>query len=238
MLDTDNRRSLPARTGVRPRPPDEEDAPLVSRETVVHNRHLCLENDHARRMAPMTKQSWQPPHTNRITRGQNKISAHALLIMATALASTTSDPFTYVETMYSPQHEHWKRAMEAECTSIQLDNTSSTANSREARQLRVNPIGSKWVYKTKHNPDGTIPYNAHPVIEGYEQADFGETYAAVGKLTTIRYLISQVGMHVWNIKHLDVITALLNPEVDDDDIYMMMPEGWLEGLNAPTIVVR
>jgi len=35
-----------------------------------------------------------------------------------------------------------------------------------------------------------------------------------------------------------VATAFLNPEVDDDDIYMTLPEGWPEGLNAPTIVVR
>jgi len=38
--------------------------------------------------------------------------------------------------------------------------------------------------------------------------------------------------------HLDVVTAFLNPEIDDDDIYMTLPEGWPEGLNAPKIVVR
>jgi hypothetical protein len=104
--------------------------------------------------------------------------------------------------------------------------------------LRVKPIGSKWVYKTKHNPDGTIRYKARLVIKGYEQTDFGETYAPVGKLTTFRYLISLVGKYGWNIDHLDVVTAFLNPEVDDDDIYMTLPAGWPEGLNAPTIVVR
>jgi esterase/lipase superfamily enzyme len=42
----------------------------------------------------------------------------------------------------------------------------------------------------------------------------------------------------WNMDHLDVVTAFLNPEIDDDDIYMTLPEGWLEGLNAPKIIVR
>jgi len=39
---------------------------------------------------------------------------------------------------------------------------------------------------------------------------------------------------------LDVVTAFLNPEVDDDDIYMVLPEGWPEGLDAhaPPIIVR
>jgi hypothetical protein len=37
---------------------------------------------------------------------------------------------------------------------------------------------------------------------------------------------------------LDVVTAFLNPEIDDDDIYMTLPGGWHQGPYAPTIVVR
>jgi len=68
--------------------------------------------------------------------------------------------------------------------------------------------------------------------------DFGETYAPVGKLTTFRYLISLIGRYGWNMDHLDVVTAFLNPEIDDDDIYMTLPERWPEGSNAPKIVGR
>jgi hypothetical protein len=85
--------------------------------------------------------------------------------------------------------------MEEECMSILLNITFTTVNSREARQLQVKPIGSKWVCKAKHNPDGTIRYKAHLVVEGCEQTDFGETYAPVGKLITSQYLISLVGKH-------------------------------------------
>jgi len=38
--------------------------------------------------------------------------------------------------------------------------------------------------------------------------------------------------------HLNVVTAFLNPEIDDDDIYMTLPEGWPEGSNAPKIIIR
>jgi len=42
---------------------------------------------------------------------------------------------------------------------------------------------------------------------------------------------------------MDVVTAFLNPDVDDDDIYMVLPEGWPEGHEdtrtyAPSIIVR
>jgi len=38
--------------------------------------------------------------------------------------------------------------------------------------------------------------------------------------------------------HFDVVTTFLNPKIDYDDIYMTLPEGWPEGLNAPKIIVR
>ena len=52
-----SRRSLPACTGVRSHPSDEEVAPPVSRETVVYNRHLHRINDTACQAAAMTKKS-------------------------------------------------------------------------------------------------------------------------------------------------------------------------------------
>jgi len=63
-------------------------------------------------------------------------------------------------------------------------------------------------------------------------------YAPVGMLTTFQYLISLIGRYVWNMDHLDVVTALLNPEMNDNDIYMTLPDGGPEGLNAPKIIVR
>jgi len=38
--------------------------------------------------------------------------------------------------------------------------------------------------------------------------------------------------------HLDVVTTFLNPKIDNDDIYMTLPEGLPEGLNTPKIIVR
>jgi len=35
-----------------------------------------------------------------------------------------------------------------------------------------------------------------------------------------------------------VVTTFLDPEVDDDHIYMTLTKGWPEGLNTPTIIVR
>jgi len=77
-------------------------------------------------------------------------------------------------------------------------------------------------------------------MKGYQQTEYGETYAPVGKLNTFRYLIYIIGKSGTRLKmdHLDVVTPCLNPEIDDDNIYMTLPEGWPEGSNALRIVVR
>jgi hypothetical protein len=98
--------------------------------------------------------------------------------------------------MESPQRTHWKIAMEEESTSILLNNTFSALNSPEAWQLQVKLIASKWVYKTKYNTDGSTWYKAQLVISGCEQMDFGKTYARVGNLTSLQYVISLIGRYV------------------------------------------
>jgi hypothetical protein len=69
--------------------------------------------------------------------------------------ASAADSYTHAEAMASPQRNHWERAMQAESTSILLNNTFSTLNFRETRQLHVMPIASKWVYMTERNPDGS-----------------------------------------------------------------------------------
>jgi len=57
-------------------------------------------------------------------------------------------------------------------------------------------------------------------------------------VTSFRNLISLVGKSGWNIDHFDVVTTFLNPEVDDEDIYVTLPDGGPEGLNVPTTIAQ
>jgi len=51
-------------------------------------------------------------------------------------------------------------------------------------------------------------------------------------LTTLRYLLSLAAQNQWNIDHLDVVTAFLNPDIDAE-VYMQIPDG-IEWLEAPS----
>ena len=121
--------------------------------------------------------------TNRercVTRS-HRLTEHTVLVAN----PSNSDPKSYREALNSPLFKHWKSAMQEEYVSLMENNAFTLVKYTESK-----PIGCKWVYKTKNYPDGTPRYKARLVVKRYEQVkgiDFDETYAPVGKLTTLCY---------------------------------------------------
>jgi len=56
--------------------------------------------------------------------------------------------------------------------------------------------------------------------------DYGETYACIGYLTSVRLLIRLAVQKNWKIDRFDVVTALLNFNVNDNTLFMELREGW------------
>jgi hypothetical protein len=189
-----------------------------SRDEITTNRSIRRQINSVRRTAAATKKSKAPAiiPTDRITRSWTRANAQVNVseLIHSALASTAvnDDPRTYDEAMTGPLKHEWEAAILEEANSIQRNETFTIINDLNRNySTATKPIGSKWVFKTKRNPDGSTRYKARLVIKGYEQTDYGETYAPVGKLTTFRILISLAAREGWIIDHLDVVTAFLNP---------------------------
>nr|CAE02415.2 OSJNBa0095E20.2 [Oryza sativa Japonica Group] len=138
-------------------------------------------------------------------------------------------PRTIEEAHSSPDADYWKEAVRSEMDSIMSNGTWEVVE----HPYGCKPVGCTWVFKKKLRPDGTIEkYKARLVAKGYTQKegeDFFDTYSLVARLTTIRVLLALATSHGLLIHQMDVKTAFLNGELEEE-IYMDQPDGYvLEG---------
>ena len=136
------------------------------------------------------------------------------------------DPKTFKEAMASRDSAFWKDAIQDEMDSIMSNHTWELVDLPHGSK----PIGCKWVFKRKYNSDGTLnTYKARLVAKGFRQKegiDYFDTYAPVARITTIRVLFALASLHNLYVHQMDVKTAFLNGDLDEE-IYMEQPEGFV-----------
>ena len=79
------------------------------------------------------------------------------------------EPTSYQEALSQDDTGKWAEAINAELHSLELNDTWEYVS----EQVGMKPIGCKWVFKTKTNPDSSKRYKARLVIKGFEQTDYG-----------------------------------------------------------------
>lgn len=135
---------------------------------------------------------------------------------------TENEPATFEEAI---RNEEWMNAMEEELNSIERNHTWDLVSLPPGKKA----IPVKWVFKIKLKPDGSIAkYKARLVAKGFLQQagiDFGEVFAPVARLETIRLITAIASQRKWSLHQMDVKSAFLNGPLDEE-VYVQQPPGF------------
>jgi len=144
--------------------------------------------------------------------------------------TTVAEPRSYAE---ASSHDCWIKAMQVELKALQQNHTWILTPLPPHKKA----IGCRWVYKVKHNADGTIErYKARLVAKGYTQQeglDYLDTFSPVAKLTTVRMLLALAALRKWHLRQLDVNNAFLHGDLNEE-VYMKPPPGLI--MDNPNLV--
>lgn len=142
--------------------------------------------------------------------------------------AVNNEPTTLEEALASEQGELWQQAMDEEMSSLLANNTWTL----EKPPASVKPIPVKWVFKVKRDATGNVErYKARLVAKGFHQRegiDYEEVFAPVSKYTTLRTLLALAASQDLEIHQLDIKTAFLNGELEED-VWIKQPPGYESG---------
>lgn len=99
------------------------------------------------------------------------------------------------------------------------------------RPTDKNVVSVKWIYRLKTDSNGiVVRHKARLVARGFAQqygVDYLETFAPVSRHETIRLLLAVAAQRKWKLFQLDVKSAFLNGELEEE-IYVEQPLGFEE----------
>ncbi|CAD7003740.1 unnamed protein product [Ceratitis capitata] len=156
-------------------------------------------------------------------RGRPRKRRHFLNMMK---AADVEIPITVSEAMNSKYVKQWTSAMQKEFDALVKRNTWSLVDLPAGEK----PIGCKWVYSVKQNADGSVQrFKSRLVAKGCSQQfgiNFNETFSPVVRYATIRLVIALACEYNLHLHQLDVSSAYLNSELQDD-VYVKQPENFV-----------
>nr|KAJ0204246.1 hypothetical protein LSAT_V11C500273960 [Lactuca sativa] len=136
---------------------------------------------------------------------------------------TTLEPTAHNQASKDPK---WRSAMDSEFNALIQNNTWELVPASNHT-----PIGCKWVFRIKRNPDGSISkYKARLVAKGFLQQygkDYFDTFSPVTKPVTIRTVLSIALSNNWPLRQLDVNNAFLHGTLHEE-VFMTQPPGYTD----------
>ena len=172
----------------------------------------------------ITPPSSPDPDSSHTTLLNESFLSTPLPFLCNRLYDLNKPPNSYHEATTRPDSAVWLAAMQREYDSLQ----SRKAFERTSLPPGRKAIGVRWTFDYKYNPDGSIirgKEKARLVAQGFSQRpeDYGETYAPVVKLSSVRILLAFANHFDLEIMSFDVKTAFLHARLPYDIFVKQIP---------------
>lgn len=159
--------------------------------------------------------------SNRVRAAPDRYDPSAYSYAAPAL---TDEPQSVAEVKRRPDMELWEESMNAELTALAEKNVFEWSDLPPGRKA----LPSRWVFKIKRTQTGAVEkYKSRIVAKGFMQqegVDYHDVFAPGSSLTTLRMLLSIAADQDLELHQLDVKTAFLNGDLQEE-VYLMPPTG-------------
>jgi hypothetical protein len=154
------------------------------------------------------------------------IPYHNALKHTFVAGTDASKPKSFWEAMQRPDANLWYKAAVKEMQAHIKNGTWELVKLLPGRKA----IGSKWVFKVKHNTNGSIKrYKARLVAQGFSQRpsiDFDKTFAPTAKWAALHTIFALAALEDWELELIDISNAYLNSKLRNVEVYMRQPKGF------------
>jgi hypothetical protein len=144
-----------------------------------------------------------------------------------ALRTAGPEPQTIEDALSREDGASWHAAAAVEFEAMKQTGTWELVELPAGRKA----VGCRWVFKIKKNADGTVErYKARIVAQGFAQKphlEYTETFAPVARFASLRSVIAIAAIEDMELDQLDVSSAFLNGDLDEE-IYMAQPPGFIQ----------
>ncbi len=128
--------------------------------------------------------------------------------------------------------DEWLKAIDKEMTEMWSRGSLVKVDIEEVKNNNRKPFKSKFVFKVKHEPDGSIRFKARLVGCGYSQIkgiDYTHTYAPTPGFHLVIIILHISVVNSWNIIANDIGNAYLEAQADTL-LYMNLPKDYTNGI--------
>jgi hypothetical protein len=147
-------------------------------------------------------------------------------------ALMSCQPTSFKEASKEP---HWVQAMNQELTPLRRTRHGILLIFQDTRKVLVSSgftkLNSMKKGRLKNTRQDLLPKDSHNNL-----TDYGETFALVARLDTVRTLLAIVAQHKWKVYQMDVKSAFLNGFLEGE-VYVDQPPGF-EVQEHPTKVYQ